>query len=141
VLLSLAENVSAKAARRYVGGTYVKFYKKRELLRKYVEYRLILLRNYEVIRKFLKASLTKRQYEVFRKIMFFPIRPTKYYAKKLGYSIKGPVCWAVSAIVKRILHRLYKRANEVSNEAKRFIYLTFLDAFKEIVFGGRLKKW
>jgi hypothetical protein len=142
VLLCMIDGISARAARKYVGGSYLKFYKTRELLKDFIEYRVILLRNRKLIDNFLRNCLTKHQYDIFRKLMLFPIRRTGYYAKIFGYKVNNfGSCDALSRLVERCIERMAKSINKNITDT-HYIYKRFLELFIKIAFDGRFRnKW
>ena len=142
VLLAMIEGISARAARKYVGGTFHKFYKTKKILRNFVEYRILLLRNRNAIRKFLKNCLTKHQYKIFSKFMLFPIRSSGWYAKRFNLRVNNfGSCDSLIRLVERSLERVKKNINKIET-SQAFVYRRFFELFIKIAFKGRFeRKW
>lgn len=134
VLLCLAYGASAKSAQQYIRKSVDKFKRVEKLLRDFIIYRTIYIRNKKMLDRFLKKNLTSKQYEVMKRIILFPIRSTKYYVKFFSkYKVSQGCAYGIKAIVERSVERLMKNAvEEIQKE--------FLKYFVRIVFGGRLRR-
>jgi len=158
IIFSIIHNVGAYSFSGSFGRTAVFFKRKKRIIKYYIIYKMIFSKHKkEIYSYFYQAIVDKKHFKTFQRfksfqqIISFPIRPSWYYAEKLGFSLikdKNGNYWSpgvftnVRVSLKRLLSHLEDNYDDLPDWYKVFVLLLYFIALDGKVYNrGGLKQW
>lgn len=134
VLLSIQQGFSAWITRKLVGGSFLRYYKTRNLMKSFVLYKYVYYEYKKIIDEFIEDSLVGYDVKFFKRFIVFPIRNSYWYDKLFGYKKTNAY-----SKVKRMIAKLEEDLKKLK-AVERKVCRIFLNYLIDIAFKGQFKK-